>query len=74
MTEIHSILCIFNSNIVGASDEMSKNSMHMILKPRNHHIIVPFLPILHAITYASKHSQLLQELLQNYEYFEPQFS
>ncbi|EFO25284.1 hypothetical protein LOAG_03199 [Loa loa] len=62
------------TQVEGASDEMSKNSMKMSLKPRNHHIIIPFLPILHAITYASKHGQLLQELLQNYEYFESQFT
>lgn len=72
--EIHSIYCIRNLNIAGASDEMSKNSMQINVKLNNHRIIVPFLPILHAITYASKHGQLLQELLQNYEYFESQFS
>ncbi|VDK74239.1 unnamed protein product [Litomosoides sigmodontis] len=58
----------------GASDEMSKNSMQMTATPKNHRIIVPFLPILHAITYASKHAELLQELLQNYEYYESQFT
>lgn len=36
----------------------------------NHRIIVPFLPILHGITYAAKHAQLLNELVENYEYFE----
>ncbi|MCP9264597.1 hypothetical protein DINM_022710 [Dirofilaria immitis] len=60
------------TQVEGSSDEMSKNSMQINSIPKNHHIIVPFLPILHAITYASKHAQLLQELLQNYEYFESQ--
>ncbi|OZC08596.1 hypothetical protein X798_04399 [Onchocerca flexuosa] len=60
------------TQVEGSSDEMSKNSMQINPIPKNHHIIVPFLPILHAITYASKHAQLLQELLQNYEYFESQ--
>uniref|UniRef100_A0A0R3RVD9 Uncharacterized protein n=1 Tax=Elaeophora elaphi TaxID=1147741 RepID=A0A0R3RVD9_9BILA len=62
------------TQLEGSSDEMSENSMQMIVKPTNHRIIVPFLPILHAITYASKHGQLLQELLQNYEYYESQFN
>uniref|UniRef100_A0A2K6WBT3 Uncharacterized protein n=1 Tax=Onchocerca volvulus TaxID=6282 RepID=A0A2K6WBT3_ONCVO len=60
------------TQVEGSSDEMSKNSMQINLIPKNHQVIVPFLPILHAITYASKHAQLLQELLQNYEYFESQ--
>uniref|UniRef100_A0A1I8EW12 Uncharacterized protein n=1 Tax=Wuchereria bancrofti TaxID=6293 RepID=A0A1I8EW12_WUCBA len=62
------------TQVEGASEEMSKNSTQMYLKPMNHHIIIPFLPILHAITYASKHGQLLEELLQNYDYFESQFT
>ncbi|VDK79534.1 unnamed protein product, partial [Onchocerca ochengi] len=60
------------TQVEGSSDEMSKNSMQINLIPKNHQVIVPFLPIPHAITYASKHAQLLQELLQNYEYFESQ--
>ncbi|KAL3985783.1 hypothetical protein ACH3XW_40055 [Acanthocheilonema viteae] len=62
------------TQVEGVSDEMSKNSMQMNAKLKNHPIIVPFLPILHAITYATEHGQLLQELLKNYEYFEPQFT
>ncbi|VDN18424.1 unnamed protein product [Gongylonema pulchrum] len=60
------------NDFTGSSDELSHNSTKMDALPENHYIIIPFLPILHAITYASKHVQLLQELMQNYEFFESQ--
>ncbi|KHN86643.1 hypothetical protein Tcan_09782 [Toxocara canis] len=53
----------------GTSD-MSAKCLKPVQRQANHRIIVPFLPVLHGITYASKHAQLLTELVENYEYFE----
>ncbi|VDM46874.1 unnamed protein product [Toxocara canis] len=48
----------------------SDNSLTAVEGASNHRIIQPFLPILNAITYASKHAELLSHLLENYQFYE----
>ncbi|KHN73123.1 hypothetical protein Tcan_09995 [Toxocara canis] len=50
--------------------DLSDNSLTAVEGASNHRIIQPFLPILNAITYASKHAELLSHLLENYQFYE----
>uniref|UniRef100_A0A0M3I7Y9 Uncharacterized protein n=1 Tax=Ascaris lumbricoides TaxID=6252 RepID=A0A0M3I7Y9_ASCLU len=50
--------------------DMSENSIIGPNYPKNHRLIVPFLPSLHMLAYASKHIELLNQLIENYPYYE----
>uniref|UniRef100_A0A915B0S3 Uncharacterized protein n=2 Tax=Parascaris univalens TaxID=6257 RepID=A0A915B0S3_PARUN len=54
----------------GGTEDMSENSIIGPNYPSNHRLIVPFLPSLHMLAYASKHIELINELVENYPYYE----